>query len=633
MSSLLDLFPPILLDPRAQTLLVGLGTLVLFVWNKLRVDVVALISMTSLIVLGVVTPAQGISGFANEATIAVAAMLALSAGLLRTGLVEELGRWLEKASGKSEFRLLCLVMAIVIPVSAVINNTAAVAVLLPMVMGVARALDVPPSRILMPLSFAGQLGGTLTLIGTSTNLLVAGLVLDLGLERIGLFDITPAAAVLTAAGVLYILTVGRLLTPDRTAKRDLTQAYQLRRYLTSFRVLSTSPLANQSLAESRLGEREGILVIGIRRGEEEIRGVGGDTVVQPGDVLLAEGEVRDVARFLEHEGLEALSDTPEWTFAAVAEPDEGGALIDAGSENTLEERGEGASAEGEAEERVLAELLVSAGTFAVNRPLRQVGLRSRWGVSVLGLQRRGRPIHKGLAQADLQAGDLLLVEGAPQSLRALHEAGDFSLLGSVDLPVRRREKRWVAAAIMAGVVLFPALGLTQIVVSATAGVVLMFLTGCLTPPEAYEDVDWMVIVLLGAILPLGIAMQETGTAELLVQSVLGSLEVLGPTAVLALFYTFTWVLTGLISNNAAAVVMAPLAVATGAGLGVSPLPFIIGVMFAASNSFFTPIGYQTNTFIFGPGGYRFSDFIRVGGPLNLLLTVVAALALPFFFPF
>jgi di/tricarboxylate transporter len=283
--------------------------------------------------------------------------------------------------------------------------------------------------------------------------------------------------------------------------------------------------------------------------------------------------------------------------------------------------------------RILAELLVRPQTFPSGRPLNRLGMRSRWGVSVLGLQRRGRALRRSVFNTPLQPGDVLLVEGRPEQLRALHQAGDFALMGSVEVPARRRERRGAAALILAAVVGLPALGLAPIVVTSVAGVAAMFLTGCLTPDEAYEDMDWMVIVLLGAILPLGIAMQETGTAELLVSVALGPMEALGPPAVLGGFYLFTALLTGAISNNAAAVVMTPLAVATGAALDVSPLPLVVAVMFAASNSFMTPIGYQTNTFIFGPGGYRFADFVKVGTPLTLLLLVVATLVLPIFFPF
>ncbi len=627
-------------DPRTLTLAVALVTLGLFVWNRLRLDVVALIAMTSLMLLGVVTPAQGISGFANEAVITVAAMLAMSAGLLRTGAVDDLGRWIQRASGKSEFRLLLIVVAVVIPVSALINNTAAVAVLLPVVVGVSRSMDVAPSRVLMPLSFAGQMGGTLTLVGTSTNLLVAGLVLDLGMDRIGLFEITPPAAILALAGAAYLLTLGRWLTPERESPRDLVDAYDLRKYLGSFRVLESSRLAESTLAESRLGEREGILVVGIRRGKRNIRGIGGATKILAGDELLVEGSVSDVARFTEKEGLEVATEEPVWDFPP-SRPMGPGGPVGPGDETPGSregaqvgtDRGNKDEKADEKDGRILAELLVQPRAFADQQPLGLLALNSRWGITVLGLQRRGRPLRRALAKTPLKAGDLLLVEGTAEQLQAIHKGGDFSLLGSVEVPARRRHLRWVAIGILLAVVGLPAVGVLPIVVTATTGVVVMFLTGCLTPQEAYVEMDWMVLVLLSAILPLGIAMQETGTAELLVSVALSPVGDVSPLIVLAAFYVMTSLLTEAISNNAAAVVMTPLAVASAATLGFSPLPLVVAVMFAASNSFLTPIGYQTNTFIYGPGGYRVLDFVRVGGPLSLLLLAISTVVIPIFFPF
>jgi di/tricarboxylate transporter len=233
----------------------------------------------------------------------------------------------------------------------------------------------------------------------------------------------------------------------------------------------------------------------------------------------------------------------------------------------------------------------------------------------------------------LEAGDILLVQGSEQALRDLHRRGEFTLLGGIDLPIRRTGKMKIALPIMAGVILLAGFGVMPIMVSAILGVIAMFVTGCITPEGAYEEIDWMVLVLLGSIIPLGIAMQNTGTAAFIAETMLRFTTPLGLLGMLAAFYLFTSVLTELISNNASAVVLTPIAVATGIGLGVSPLPFIIAVMFAASNAFMTPIGYQTNTFIYGPGGYRFTDFLRVGGPLNLLLLVAATFIIPIFFPF
>jgi di/tricarboxylate transporter len=578
-------------------------------------DVVGIIIMVTLILLGLVSPREGVSGFANEAVITVAAMFILSAGLLRTGAIEILSQWTERTAGRGEFRLLVVTLALVVPLSAFINNTPVVVVVIPMVLGLSRKLGIAPSRLFMPISFGSQMGGTLTLIGTSTNLLVAGLVLDLGLERIRIFDITLPALIIAAVGITYLLTVGRWLTPAREAETDLISSYDLRDFLTGLVVDETSPVVGRSLRDSDFATRYGLSVIGIERDGQRIPFPRGGTVVAANDVLIVEGKVAEIAR-VEEEGHFTIAGTrPDFPLT--------------------ERRAEGQDRPtGTAEGRAgLAELIVPPRSPVVGRSIRQLNFRNRYNLPVLGIQRRGMPHTHRMRDVVLEPGDILLVNGATRELRQIHASGELALLGPVEVPARRRRKLKYALPIIIAVVLLAAFEIMPILVSALAGVAAMFVTGCLTPDEAYKDMDWMVIVLLGSIIPLGIAMQNTGTAQLIATQLLIVTAPLGLFGVLAMFYLLTSLLTELISNNAAAVVLTPIAVATGVALGVSPMPFVIAVMFAASNSFMTPIGYQTNTFIYGPGGYRFSDFVRVGGPLNLLLLVVATFVIPLFFPF
>jgi di/tricarboxylate transporter len=592
------------------TLAITLLALVLFVWNRLRVDVVGLIVMATLIVTGLVTAREGISGFANEAVVTVAAMFVLSAGLVRTGAIDLLGRWIARLAGKSEFRLLVVSLAIVVPASAFINNTPVVVVMIPVVMGLSREMGAAPSRLFIPLSFGSQLGGTMTLIGTSTNLLVAGLVLELGLERIRLFDITPPALVLTVIGLAYLLTVGRWLTPTREVEPDLLATYELREYLSGLVVDPDSPLAGRSLAESRFGAEQGLQVVAIERGAERIDVVDGTTVIHGGDLLVVQGKVKDIAR---------IEDTKHLRIAGLKPDASGGRSADPRPEP--------------AGETPLAELIVPPRSPVVGRTVRQLNFRWRYGVPVLAIQRHGEPLHERMRDVVLAQGDILLVQGRPEALHRIHAGRELALLGAVELPARRTRKLRLAVAIVTLVVLLAALDVTTILVSALLGVVAMFVTGCLAPDEAYDEVDWMVLVLLGSVIPLGIAMQKTGTAEFVAVHLLGVTRPLGLFGTLAAFYLLTSLLTELISNNASAVVMAPIAVATGVALGVSPLPFVIAVMIAASNSFMTPIGYQTNTFIYGPGGYTFADFLRVGTPLNVIMLLAATFVIPLFFPF
>lgn len=587
------------------TLAVTTGALALFVWNRVRMDVVALIVMASLILLGLVTPQEGISGFANEAMITVAAMFVLSAGLLRTGAIDALGRRVERWAGDSEFQLLIVSIAIVIPLSAFINNTPVVVVMIPLILGLTRKMKIAPSRIFMPISFASQMGGTLTLIGTSTNLLVAGLVLELGMERIRIFEITPAALVLTAVGVTYLLTIGRWLTPTREPASDLISSYEIRQYLTGLLVGAASPIAGKTLRDSRFGSNYGLHVIGIDRKGDRLAFPRGGSRIEAGDVLIVEGKIANIARIEEEEHLTIAGSQPEF-------PD---------------------PAEGQEPKSRLAEVIVPPRSMLVGRTLQQVNFRNRYGMPVLGIQRHGEPLRDRMRDIILEPGDVLLVSGRNEELSALHHSGDLALLGAVQMPRKRLRKMKYAVAIIVGVVMLAALEVMPILVSSLLGVIAMFLTGCVTPDEAYEDIDWMVLVLLGAIIPLGIAIRDTGAAELAAGLLVGLTRPLGSHGVLAAVYLMTSLLTEVISNNAAAVVLVPIAIATAVALNVSPLPFVIAVMFAASNSFMTPIGYQTNTFIYGPGGYRFSDFVRMGGPLNFLLVVAATLVIPFFFPF
>jgi di/tricarboxylate transporter len=492
------------------------------------------------------------------------------------------------------------------------NNTPVVLVMIPLVLGIAREVPSAPSRILMHLSFASQMGGTLTLIGTSTNLLVAGLVLELGLERIRLFDITPPALALSAVGVAYLLTVGRWLAPTRTAAVDLVDAYELRDYLSVLHVEAGSPLTNKSLGELRFASEYGLLVVGIERDGRKLVAIDADTRIRGDDFLLVEGKIKDIAAIEETAGVTISRPTGDLA---------------------LPEEHTGDAGRRPAAEFQLAELLVPPRSPVVGRTIRQLDFRHRFHLPVLGIQRHGVSLVDRVRDVVLAPGDLLLVEGTADDLRAAHAGRELALLGAVDLPARRVRKMPLAVAIMAAVVLLAALGVMPIIVSALLGTVAMFVTGCVTPEEAYEDVDWMVLVLLGSIIPLGIALQKTGAAALLAGNALALTMPLGLHGVLAAFFLLTSLLTSVLSNNAAAVVLTPVAIATAVGLDVSPLPFVIAVMIAASNSYATPIGYQTNTFIFGPGGYRFSDFLRVGAPLNLLMVAAATLVIPIFFPF
>lgn len=586
----------------ALTLGISAAALGLFVWNRLRIEVVGFLVMVSVVLLGLVSPLQGIAGFANEATVTVALMLGLSSALVRTGAIELLGREIERRAGQSEGRLLVVLLALVVPVSALINNTAAVAILLPMVMGLAHRAGVSPSRLLLPLSFGSQLGGTLTLVGTSTNLLVAGMIVDRGIERLSIFAITPPALLLTAVGVAYLLTLGRRLTPRRESPRERLTSHDLRSFLTELAVARSSPLVDERFEDSELEEDAGIRVVGVRRDRELVSPEEVTFRFEAGDRLLVRGD-------------------PE-SIAALAAKDD---LIQVATASEME------AAERLSGEPKLAEVIVSPASGVAGRRLGS--LRFEPAINTLALHRHGKEVAGRLEDVELEPGDVLLMRAPLSELEALHEEGDFALLGVVEVKTKRTRKMKWAALILLGVVAAAASGVTTILVAALVGMALMLVTGCVHAEEIYQDMDWRVIVLLGTLLALGEAMEETGTAGFLAAWLLEAIRPWGPYGVLAAFYLLTTSLTAVISNNAAALVVTPVAVASAESLGVSALPLVVAVMFAASNGFLTPVSYQTNLFIYSPGGYRFLDFPRVGAPLVLLMVIVATWTIPLFFPF
>jgi di/tricarboxylate transporter len=598
--------PPPLTPDILTTLAITAAAIVLFILDRFPIEVVGLLVMVALMLTGVVTPGEGVSGFASEAIVTIAAMFVLSAALVRSGGVDVLGRWISRLSGRSDLRLLAVSIAVVIPASAFMNNTPVVVVMVPVLLGLARQRGIPASRLFMPVSFASQMGGTLTLVGTSTNLLVAGLVLDLGLPRIRLFDITLPGLVLTVLGVAYLMTVGRKLVPDRDSADDLDERYELGEYLSGIEVDEGSDLVGTTLADSGLRQERELDVLAIERGGKRVLTPDGTYVIEAGDRLVVRGKIQ---RITDAGALEGLSIS--------------------GSGPTLSSHEE----ESDKSDYAYSELLVPPRSRVVGHSLEQLRFRGSYGVPVVGIRRHGEAVHEPMRSVSLHAGDILLVRGKPEDLRRIRETGDLALLGPLDLPPRRTRRLPLAAAILGGVVLSAALGLTTIMVAALAGVAVVLLTGCLTPEEAYENVDWQPLVLLGSILPLGIAMQNTGAADLVAAYFLELTRGVGPVGLLIAFYLLTSLLTEIISNAATAVVATPLAVAVGSSLGVSPMPFVVAVIFAASNSFMTPVGYQTNTFIYGPGGYRFTDFVRVGGPLALLFALASGVVIPLFFPF
>ncbi|AFK18009.1 sodium-coupled transporter [Haloferax mediterranei ATCC 33500] len=601
-----------------------LVALVFFATEPVPVDVTAIGVMVTLMVIQPVSealvsvgllgapitlfesyPGDALSGFANTATLTVLAMFILSEGIQRTGLVQMLGAKISSFTGDSEFRQLGATVGVVGPISGFINNTAAVAILLPMVTDLAERGKTSPSKLLLPLSYASMFGGMLTLIGTSTNILASDVYSRItGEAPISMFEFTALGAVVMAVGMVYLLTVGRRLTPARIEPRgDLTEEFEMAEYLTEVAVREDSPLVGQQVQQVLVDTEFDVDLLQLIRGDSVFLEPLGPKEIRPGDVFTLRTDRNTLVELLDMEGLDLVPDTI--------------------TEDELELADEGQN---------LVEVVIAPGSSLVGESLATTSFRQRYDATVLALRRGGELIRRRMDNLPLRVGDTLLVQATVDSIERLDNNRNFIVAQEIERHDYRESKIPVAVGIVAGVVALAAIDFLPIVVSALLGALVMVATGCLRPTELYDAVQWDVIFLLAGVIPLGIAMENSGAAELLAEMVVMSGEFLPLLAVLGVFYFVTALLTNIISNNASVVLMIPVAIEAATTLGARPFSFVLAVMFAASTAFMTPVGYQTNLFVYGPGGYKFSDYIRVGGPLQLVLGVVTTIGVAYFFP-
>ncbi len=581
------------------TLAILVAAIALFAWEKLPVDLVAMLILASVLVLQLVTPAEALSGFASQATITVAAMFVLSAGLARNGALAAIGRWFARIKHGWTFTLAVMITLAVM--SAFVNNTAALAVFLPVVLTVAAANKFSASKILIPMSYAAQMGGVCTLIGTSTNLLVHALAQDMGLDGFSLFEFAPLGLITMAAGMAYVLLVGPWLLPDRRSD-ELSVNYELGKYITELRVMADSPLIGKSVAEAQLGEKYSVYVLELLRGEEKIWSPRAQQLAE-GDVLLARGDWSRLKSLKEQARLELQ---PEFTLRDTQFRDA---------------------------EQVLTEVMVAPGSRFIGHTVSELDFHWHYNAIALAIHRRGQVLREKLKDVRLTIGDVLLLVTSPEEMRALRGNRNLVVLSEREDGSTNRRKALLSIAIMVAVVASAVIGWLPIVASAILGCIALVATRCLDPEDVYDAIDWRVIILLAGVLPLGVAMQNSGAAQFIADHSLGLVGGYGPLAALAAVYLLTATLTEAMSNNATAVLMVPIAAATAESLGVDVTPFLVAVAFAASTSFATPVGYQTNTMVYNAGGYRFTDFVKIGLPLNLLFWAIAVVFIPMFWSF
>ncbi len=588
----------------ALTLGIIVCALIIFGTEKLRVDVVALLVLLTIGLTGLIGPKEVFAGFSNSAVITVWAVYIVSGGLFKTGVADVLGKFIYRLSGANEMRLITVIMLTCGIMSAFMNNVGATAMLMPAVVSVAKQTKIPVSKLMIPLSFSSLMGGGLTLIGTPANILATNIVKDNGLPTFGFFDFTLIGAAVFATGILYMVFVGRHLLPVRQAPGEAEVENQLRKYISEVRVLPNGNLAGQTLLESKLGEEYDLTAIALVRGNTTITILERDSMIEPDDILLLEGSADSLLRARDDLGLVTANESKR--------------LEDVESLDISE--------------MDLVEATLAPRSSMVNRSLQSLNFRERYGFTVLAIRRHGEIITDRLRSVQLQFGDDLLLQGPRHRLPTLQEKNDFLVLEPLKIPESRTRKMPIAVGLMLLMIGLVITGVLDIAIAFVAGAVGMVITKCLSMDEAYESIDWRTVFLVAGMLPLGAAMESTGTARYIADLMLDAIGDIGPVAALGGIYLLAALITQPMSNAAAMVLVVPIALDTAMSLGANHLTFTLAVVIGAVTSFLTPVGHKANVLVFGPGGYKFFDYARVGALLTICIFIVTMIALPVLFP-
>jgi len=594
------------------TLLILAAAIYGFVSERLAPDVTALLALLALLLTGVLTPYEAFSGFSHPATISVAAVLVLSAGVERTGALTYIARRLLTPLGNSEFTLTVVIMAIISSLSAFVNNTAAVAVFIPVVIEVCRRTAASPSRILMPMSHAATFGGMCTLIGTSTNLVAHEFALSNGLPGFSMFELGKVGFPMLLAGFAYMLFVGRRFLP-RTQPGDVMAMQLGERYLAELIVEPDSSWIGKEVNAENFERDFDVVLIGVLRAGQALSFTDQKIVLAPYDSLLIRGPLEYVLKLTSLDGLDLHR--PEF-FSSDREPEE----QDADQSRTQN-----------AADAQLAEVVVLTTSGLVGRTLKATRFAEKYDAVVLGLRRRGE-VNERPSTTPLLPGDMLLIEGKRDALQALAETRGFLVVGTPAHPEQRPGKLAITIATLIAVVLVVSLGLLPIVTAATAGCAVLMLTGCLRPSEAYRAIDLSLVFILAGSLALGAALNKTGITTMVAEWLAGVSMTTGPYLILIGFFVLAVMVSELMSNSGTVALLGPITISVAAKMGINPMSLLAAITFGASAAFAMPIGYQTSLMIYGPGGYRFRDFIRMGIPLDVILAVLALLLIPYFWP-
>jgi di/tricarboxylate transporter len=598
---------PTAMSPIVITLLLLVLAIVLFATEKVPVDIVGILLVIALVMTQVLTVSEGVAGFGNDVIITIAGLFILVGGLVKTGLVDLIGRRMHRIAGGNEFFLTAMIMVAAAMSASVLKNTTTTAMFLPVVIGLAAKAKIPPSKLLMPLAFGAILGGSCTLIGTSTNLAVSGAIVRYGQEPFSMFELSTVGIVTFGVGMLYMMLIGRRMLPSRGGEDSLADQYHIREYVSEVLVLPDSSLVGKTLGEAKLNADLDIHILGIARSGRTIASPDPNERIQRRDSLLVEGTIEDILRVKEEIGLEIK---PDFMLHD--------AMLESG---TVE----------------LFEVMVMRDSPLVGQTLKSIRFRQTYDLTVLAINRHGETFVQKLSSETLKFGDVLLVQGNREKVQPLVTDGELLLLEDVSATSMRIDKRrWAITAF----VLFLALSLSKVTIGfdiplaicVLAGVLLLLATQTIRYREMYSLIDFRLLVLIACMMSFGVAMEKTGADTFLAGYVQNYLGQYGATPVLAGFFLLTVALTQPMSNQAAALVVLPIAVKAAVALGLNPRTFIVGVTYAASFSFITPLE-PACVLVYTPGRYRFLDFVKVGAILTVIVFVVAIYLVPIVWPF
>jgi di/tricarboxylate transporter len=581
-----------------------------FVTGWLRVDLVGLLVLISLALTGLVTPQEALAGFSNPAVVTVWGVFILSGGLSRTGVAGMLGRRILHVAGSGQRRLVLVIMLAAGCLSAFMNNVGVAALLFPVVMDIARRTDLAPSKLLMPLSFGCLLGGLTTLIGTPPNILVTSALRDYGLQPFQLFDFTPVGLAVMLSGVAFMAFLGRHLLPLRHPAKEAPiqkgieshDLSTLKEHLFIVHVAQRTLMGGRTLEESRLGARLGLNVIALLRGGKTFLAPDAGTVLHEGDQLIVEGKEEQI------EALESLQDLE----IEKAQPSE---LADL-----------------ESDIGGFTEAVLSPHTSIAGKSLQDLNFREKYGLNVVGLCRQGRILTENLRDEPLHLGDGLLLHGPWENMKMLGREPDFLVLTVHAEEPPRLKKAPLAVLAMAVFVIPVILGWFPVYLGAVTGAAFTILLGCLTMEEAYRAISWRAVFLIAGMLPLGVAIEKTGAAQLVAEHLLGLIGDFGDRGIVAGLFIVTAFCAQIMPTSAVAILIAPIALDTALDMNVAPQALMMTVAISASASFMSPVAHPANVMVMGPGGYRFSDYTKVGVPLTAVCLLVVLFVLPVFWP-